>query len=228
VSGAVRAARGGVGGNAGVRVRAAGEGDGRLVASVLEMAGRGHLERGAWDVAFEDDAVRAVALEALATAAPPSWCHRAVFRVADGDGVGAAAMCAVGASEAAPGAFGVALAHVHRHLGWTDAEIGAQIERLTPLLGCFPDMPAGTWIVENVGTAPAYRRRGLVRALLDDALAAGRAAGHARAQISCLIGNDPAQRAYERAGFAVVEELTHPDFERLLGVPGFVRMTRGL
>jgi len=212
----------------GVRVRAAGAGDGRVVASVLEMAGRGHLARGGWDLAFEADAVRAVALETLATTAPPSWCHRSVFRVAEVDGVAAAATCSFVASETTPHDFGVALAHVYGHLGWSEAEIGVQAERLGPFLACVPDMPPGTWIVENVATAPAYRRRGLVRALLDDALARGRAAGHARAQISCLIGNDPARRAYERAGFAVVEELTHPGFERLLGVPGFMRMTMAL
>jgi len=225
VSGEVRASRRAAGG---VRVRAAGEGDGRLVASVLEMAGRGHLARGAWDVAFEDEAVRVRALDTLATAAPPSWCHRSVFRVAEVDGVAAAATCSFVATEATPHDFGMALAHVHARLGWSDAQIGAQMERLTPFLVCFPDMPPGTWIVENVGTVPAYRRRGLVRALLDDALAAGRAAGHVRAQISCLIGNHPAMRAYERAGFAVVEEKTHADFARLLGEPGFVRMTMAL
>jgi ribosomal protein S18 acetylase RimI-like enzyme len=67
-------------------------------------------------------------------------------------------------------------------------------------------MPAGTWIVENVGTRPDCRRRGLVHALLEDALASGRRSGCMTAQISCLIGNDPAQRAYEQVGFRVVEE----------------------
>lgn len=209
-------------------VRAARRDDGALVASVLEMAGRGHLARGAWDVAFEDDAVRARALGELATGAPVSWCHHAMFRVAEVDGVAAAALCAFPACEATPHDFGAALGHVHRQLGWSDVEVGAQMERLTPFLLCFPDMPAGTWIVENVGTSPAYRRRGLVRELVDVALADGRRAGYGRAQISCLIGNTPAQRAYERAGFAVVEERTHQDFERLLGAPGFVRMTMAL
>jgi ribosomal protein S18 acetylase RimI-like enzyme len=211
-----------------VRVRPARPFDGPFIAGVLEMAGRGHLARGAWDVAFDDEGVRARALEELATAAPASWCHHSVFRVAEVDGVAAAALCAFGAGPTTEHDFGVALGHVHRHLGWSDAEIGTQIERLGPFLECFPDMPPGTWIVENVGTAAAYRRRGLVRELLDRALADGRAAGHARAQISCLVGNDPARRAYERAGFEVVEERTHPAFEALLGTPGFVRMTMRL
>lgn len=95
-------------------------------------------------------------------------------------------------------------------------------------IACFPDMPPGTWIVENVGTREDSRRHGLVRALLERALAEGRRNGHGRAQISCLIGNDPAQRAYERAGFEVVEERRDGGFEKLIGAPGFSRMTRSL
>ena len=64
--------------------------------------------------------------------------------------------------------------------------------------------------------------------LLERALEIGRSRGHRRAQISCLIGNLPAQRAYEKAGFAVVEERRDAEFERLLGAPGFSRMTQAL
>ena len=101
-------------------------------------------------------------------------------------------------------------------------------QRLAPFTRCFPDMPAGTWIVENVGTHPDCRRRGLVHALLEEALAAGRRSGCRTAQISCLIGNAPAQRAYEQVGFRVVEERRDGEFERLLGSPGYSRLTLAL
>ena len=91
-----------------------------------------------------------------------------------------------------------------------------------------PTSPPGHWIVENVGTRPELRRRGLVGALLERALARGRERGFARAQISCLIGNDAAQRAYEKAGFRVVEELRDAAFEAMLGAPGYSRMTLAL
>jgi ribosomal protein S18 acetylase RimI-like enzyme len=99
---------------------------------------------------------------------------------------------------------------------------------LAPYQRCFPEMPPGSWIVENVGARADMRRQGLVHGLLEQALETGRSRGHRRAQISCLIGNLPAQRAYEKAGFAVVEERTDAGFERLLGAPGFSRMTRAL
>src|SRR5262249_27440141 len=113
-------------------------------------------------------------------------------------------------------------------LGWSEARTAAVGPMLEPYVACFPDMPAATWIVENVGTREDARRRGLVRALLEHALEEGRARGLGRAQISCLIGNDAAQRAYERAGFEVVEERRTGEFEKLIGAPGFSRMTRTL
>jgi RimJ/RimL family protein N-acetyltransferase len=64
--------------------------------------------------------------------------------------------------------------------------------------------------------------------LLEQALEAGRRAGHAHAQISCLIGNEPAQRAYEKVGFRVTEERKDAAFETLLGAPGFLRMNLAL
>jgi translation initiation factor 4G len=99
---------------------------------------------------------------------------------------------------------------------------------LGPCVRCFPDSPPGLWIVENVGTRPEMRRRGMVAALLERALQRGRERGFSKAQISCLIGNDTAQRAYERVGFRVVEERRDADFEALLGAPGYSRMTLAL
>jgi translation initiation factor 4G len=56
----------------------------------------------------------------------------------------------------------------------------------------------------------------------------GRAAGFETAQITYLIGNRPAQRAYERAGFAVVDEKRDTQFEAVFGAPGTARMIRSL
>jgi RimJ/RimL family protein N-acetyltransferase len=39
-----------------------------------------------------------------------------------------------------------------------------------------------------------------------------RSRGYRVGQISVMIGNTPAQRAYEKAGFKVADEKRHPDF----------------
>jgi ribosomal protein S18 acetylase RimI-like enzyme len=81
------------------------------------------------------------------------------------------------------------------------------------------------WIVEHVATKPEYRRRGLVERLVHEMLERGRARGASMANIGVLIGNDPAQRAYEKCGFVVVEEKRDAEFERVYGSPG-ARMLR--
>jgi len=209
-------------------IRPAREGDTPFVASVLEMAGRGHLARGPWDLLFPEAETRRRALEYIAGPGPVSWCHRSRFHVLD-EGAGAvAALCTFEVGEVGDPSLGESLFGAVAALGW-DAERLAQIGPvLDPYVRCFPDMPPGVWIVENVGTRADARRRGHVRVLLEHALEEGRSRGWKRAQISCLIGNDAAHCAYERAGFEVVEERREAAFEELVGSPGFYRMTRAL
>jgi hypothetical protein len=70
--------------------------------------------------------------------------------------------------------------------------------------------------------------QGAVRALLRDVLAIGCRRGHPSAQISILLGNEPARRAYEQVGFMADREKRHPDFAATVGVPGMLRMVRAL
>ena len=99
-------------------------------------------------------------------------------------------------------------------------------QRLVPFLTCAPDQPDDAWIVEWVATRPEHRGKGLVRALLPAVIDLGRRRGHRKFQIGVLIGNTPAQRAYEGAGFAVSDEKRDPAFEATFGAPGIRRMLR--
>ena len=110
--------------------------------------------------------------------------------------------------------------------GWRDDARQAMGERMAPFLTCVPEAAEDAWIIEWVATRPERRGRGLVRALLAAVLDRGRQRGHRQAQVAVLIGNTPAQRAYEGAGFRVADETTHPDFERVLGCPGIRRLLR--
>src|SRR5258706_253763 len=87
---------------------------------------------------------------------------------------------------------------------------------------------AGDWRIEHVASLPSCRGRGLVQALIDRALAAGKAAGYQRASISFLIGNEAAERCYAKAGFAFAEEKRDPEFEALTGAAGFRRFERAI
>jgi translation initiation factor 4G len=210
------------------KLRAARDEDLPLLAEVLCMAGRGHLARGPWDLVFPDPAERRRGLERIAGGVERSFCHRSVFRVAELGGVASAALAAFDASDFDEHALGRAMFAAFAELGFSAERSAAIGPLLAPYLACFPDMPRGTWIIENVGTRREARRRGLVAQLLEQALEDGRRRGLARAQISVLIGNEPAQRAYEQAGFRVVETRETPEFARLMGAPGFARMALAL
>jgi ribosomal protein S18 acetylase RimI-like enzyme len=93
---------------------------------------------------------------------------------------------------------------------------------------CIMESDNDLWTIENVATMPAHRGRGLARALLEDALAEGRARGFTRAQITFLIGNDTAERVYARAGFTFDDERRHPAFEAAVGAAGLRRFVREL
>jgi GNAT superfamily N-acetyltransferase len=93
---------------------------------------------------------------------------------------------------------------------------------------CWTTGDDDNWLIEHVAAEPSHRGQGLMQALLDRALAAGKAAGYRRACIVFYIGNDAAERCYARAGFSFAEEKRHPEFEALTGALGFRRFERAI
>lgn len=209
-------------------LRSARSDDAPFVATVLLSAARGHLPRGPWDLALPDAVERDALLARLAGGEHASWCHHSAFHVAEVDGVAASALCSFAPRDAGDVTLSRPIAAAFEALGLGADRLAAIAPVFETYLRCFPAFPDDAWIVENVGTRPEHRRRGLLARLLDDALERGRARGCPVAQISCLIGNEAAQRAYEKAGFRVVEERKDPAFEALLGAPGFSRLTVSL
>jgi translation initiation factor 4G len=98
------------------------------------------------------------------------------------------------------------------------------VERLQPFYRVYPSHPDDAWVIENVAVLPDFRRRGVINALLMEVLDKGRQRAYRYAELGMLIGNLPAQRAYEKAGMVVVEEMTDPEFEEIFGSPGMARM----
>jgi translation initiation factor 4G len=133
-------------------------------------------------------------------------------------------MPAVGTGPAA----WAAIAEVGAATGLTPSELEAIRRRGAYVRNCWVQGGEGDWMIEHVATDPAYRGRGLVQALIAQALDKGRAAGFHRATISFLIGNEPAERAYAKAGFAFAEEKRDPAFEALIGAPGFRMFARAI
>jgi len=202
--------------------------DAGFIARTILSAQRGPRPRGWFDVALGWPEPQCLAfVERIATADRQSWWHVSQFLVAEVEAEPAAALCAMpaaGTSDAARSA----IREVADKTGLSAAELAAIFRRGAYTAGCWVQGGDGDWLVEHVASLPAHRGRGLVQALIEHALAAGKAAGFARASISFLIGNEPAERCYAKAGFAFAEEKRDPAFEALTGAPGFRRFARAI
>lgn len=189
---------------------------------------RGYRPRGWFDVSLgwpEAECLDFIARVAVARAV--SMWHVSQFLVTEIDGRPAAALCAVPAAGTGPAAWR-ALEEVGLSTGLTASELDAIRRRGAYSRTCWVQGGEGDWMIEHVATDPAYRGRGLMQALIAHALDKGRAAGFARTTISFLIGNEPAERAYAKAGFVFAEEKRDPAFEMIIGAPGFRMFARAI
>jgi ribosomal protein S18 acetylase RimI-like enzyme len=206
-------------------IRRATPADAEFLGWVILTAARGHLSRGWFDIVLERDEDFCLAYCArLAAAEARSWWHWSLFSVAEVDRKPASALCGFG-DESVYMASGAAMEEASHAMGLTEAEQGELWPRGSFILSCTTS-EHGAWTIENVATLPEHRGTGITQALLEHEFERARQAGFKRAQISFLIGNEPAERAYRNAGFTFAEEKRAPEFEAAMGVPGLRRLAR--
>ncbi|MGM9613983.1 MAG: ribosomal protein S18-alanine N-acetyltransferase [Oscillospiraceae bacterium] len=94
---------------------------------------------------------------------------------------------------------------------WPEAMIGRLRERFTVALE--EETVAGYLVlstvldegnIDNVAVSPAYRRRGIADALVENAVTCGRESGLAALMLEVRASNIPAIRLYEKHGFEAV------------------------
>jgi GNAT superfamily N-acetyltransferase len=190
-------------------------------------AARGHLARGWFDIVLERD--EAFCLEycaRLGVAEARSWWHWSLFSIAEVDSKPASALCGFG-DESVYMASGAAMEEASRAMGLSEAEQAQLWPRGAFILSCTTSEP-DAWTVENVATLKEHRGTGITQALLAHEFDRARQAGFQRAQISFLIGNEPAERAYRKADFVFAEEKRAAEFEAAMGVPGLRRLARDI
>jgi translation initiation factor 4G len=199
-----------------------------FVAWVMMAAGRSHLPLGSYDfIAGGDEANVLRYLETLATTDAIHFAHYSTFLVAEVNGVPAAGMC--GYFESEHGNMMTGMMEAYHMLDYSEAEVASCLARAGSIMLVMPDHgDVHPWIVEHVATKPEFRRQGLVERLIAAQLDLGRGRGATTADIGVLIGNDPAQRAYEKCGFAVIGEKRHPEFEAAYGSPGVRALRRAI
>lgn len=208
-----------------MHIRAAAPKDAEAVARLIYLAGKSHLDVSVYDLMFPGGVEEKLQkLAALFTASTPSFYHHSHYLVGEVDGEIAGCLC--GFNEGLTG--GNLLREALAEIGIDRAEGKAMYARMQPFYRVNPGHYKDSWVVEHVAIFPEYRRRGVVTTLLEEILRLGGERGYGCAELNMLIGNEPARRAYERAGFVAAEEKTDDEFMRIFNCPGMLRMYREL
>ena len=204
-------------------IRPARREDAPFLAWCILAAGQAHLQRGWYDISLGLDEQGCLdALTRLVSTETPSWWRYDRWLVAEVGGAPAAGLAAFGSAAFAESE--AAMTEALGGAGWSADQIGQVWLRGAYVFSCTsPPDDKEAWVIENVACRPEHRGKGLVGALIARALELGRRQGFPEAQISFVIGNAAAERAYAKAGFEPVEERRHPDFEAAVGSPGLKR-----
>jgi GNAT superfamily N-acetyltransferase len=209
-------------------IRRATPDDADFITWTILAAQRGHRPRGWFDIALDwPEQLSRAFVRRIALAQSRSWWHISHFLIAEADGRPAAALCALPAGGSGKDAQ-AAITEVAKAAELDDAEMQAIWQRGAYSGTCWTTGDDDNWLIEHVAAEPSHRGQGLMQALLDHALSAGKAAGYTRACIVFYIGNDAAERCYAKAGFTFAAEKRHPEFEALTGAPGFRRFERAI
>jgi translation initiation factor 4G len=211
-----------------LKIRLARPEDASFLAWVIITSGRAHVQRGIWEVILGGTEEECLAfLQILVVTKAPHLFHYSCFLLAEVDGRPVAALGGYDPKIKGYPALRRAIEEVRHAMGLSVPHSGAG-DRSQRVLHCIPDEVEGAWVIDSVATVPEFRRRGIVSELLKEIVERGRRQGFLRAQINMYIGNTPAQRAYEKNGFKVMDEKRDPVFGKKIGSPGMVRLVRNL
>ncbi|MEW6667374.1 MAG: GNAT family N-acetyltransferase [Thermodesulfobacteriota bacterium] len=210
------------------RVRNASRDDAAFLAWVILTAGRAHVKRGIWEVVLnapENDCLRF--LETLAVTGTHHLFHYSCFSIAEEGKDPVAGLGGYDAGMLGYQALRQVLPEVY--VKWGRMPPTEMMRGESPrITACVPPSLEGAWVIESAATLPAFRKMGMMSRLLDDVLDKGRKRGFRQAQLSIYIGNTPAQRAYEKHGFKLLDEWRDPYFESQIGSPGMARLVCAL
>ena len=211
-------------------IRNAGPEDAPFLAWLMLESGRGHVQKGIWEVILqlpEDDCLEF--FRVLIVTEFIHLYHYSCYLMAELDGKPVAGLGghdpAARGHHTIPSALPEVLPKVKKNPLW---DVVAGTAPTPKIVDCIPPSLEGVWAIDSVATLPEFRRLGLIDRLLVDMMDNGRSRGFKKAQINLFMGNIPAQRAYEKHGFKILDEFPDPYFEKEIGAPGMSRMIRNL
>ncbi|MGH9738666.1 MAG: GNAT family N-acetyltransferase [Candidatus Acidiferrales bacterium] len=211
-------------------IRTAKREDADFLAWAILVATRSHLAKGYFDIVLnrpENEVLDFI--RCLTLTHERSFWHYSYFLVAQAKGKSVAALSVFRAGQAFP-LYWDAIKEAAHMLDWNDPERDPMWNRGGYIQTCILplDKDPDVWAIENVATLAEYRRRGIAPQLVERGVAEAKSSGARRVQVTFMIGNDAAERAYAKAGFRFKDEKRSRDFEAASGSPGLRRYTRDL
>lgn len=206
-------------------IRFATPGDARIVAALIDLAGRAHLRNSSYTAWFPGPTTgRIRQIERLVRAPVRTWLHWSLFWVAEVHGRVVAALACYDAAQVGRMTLDLAL----EQIGWDRERVAALHQRSDAMMNAAPLQPATMWTIDHVAALADVRGRGLVQQLLTQAMTEGSAAGFSHAGVDVRLGNVRAARLFERAGFLTAGEYRCSGPGLPKGYRGVVRMCRPL
>ena len=208
-----------------IDIRPARPEDASFLGWAIFTAGRSHCQRGVWDIIFgmpENECI--TFLEHLTVTEALHMFHYSNFIITEVNGRAVAALSGYDPDKLGLAKIGLPTDEVRQKLELTESHRVDNQRGVAAIMYCYPEDTKGAWIIESVATLPEVRRQGMINTLLEEILEKGRRIGFNLAQVGVFIGNTPAQNAYEKCGFRVIDEKRHPDFEAETGSPGMKRL----
>ena len=137
-------------------IRRAGPDDCDFIARNILASQRGPRPRGWFDTALGWPEPQCLAFVAqIATAETRSWWHVSHFMIAEVDGEPAAALCALPATGTGV-AVRAAIAEVAGKRGMSASDLATIFRRGAYASGCWVPGGEGDWLIEHVGSLPAF------------------------------------------------------------------------
>ena len=96
------------------------------------------------------------------------------------------------------------------------------------ILGHTKEAEKGEYLIAHVAVFDSFRRKGIARALLDQAVLSAREAGFSRVVLEVEIGNAAAVQLYEGYGFVKQFTTEFGRHARVLNCPGYHKMLLNL
>lgn len=212
-----------------VKVRKARKEDCKAIAFHAYLAGKSHVELSASDFLIPGEPgptpERLGILQRLLTTDTVSWFHYTHYLVAEVNGSIEGSMCVFSNRSRSLESMDKALSE----LGWTKQDIQEKEKRMAPfdIVEC-DNIPDDQFHIETTAVSPDFREQGVATLMLEKAVEQARSLGYRDAYLTILIGNTPAQRAYEKVGFKVIAENRSPVFEEATGCQGKALMRLSL